>query len=222
MTTGLPSTDWVPPLLKYYDKFRNARLLDFLQQLNAKFATDWIGQRTPTDRIEAMNDVIKAVEAAGLPEDMMSSTVFAFDSNALLSAVDGDVYGKRFGLYLLLLLDFMFQNHDQKMHFETPSVEHILPQNPSENSGWITLFSDSQRTTLTNKLGNLVLITRRKNSSQGRLDYKDKKARYFDKMIDTCPNSLRVLRKYDDWTPASLIENQTTSIATLKRSFHLH
>ncbi len=221
MTTGLPSTDWIPPLLAYYQTFGNARLLEFLRALNAKFAGDWIGQKTPTDRIEAMNDVIKAVESASSPEAVLASNVVAFEPKALLSAAEGDVYGKRFALYLLLLLDFVYQNHDQKMHFETLSVEHILPQNPSEVSEWIRLFDDSERATLTNKIGNLVLITRRKNSSQGRLDYKEKKSRYFDKMIDTCPNSLRVLNKYADWTPTTLGENQDACIAALKRVLDL-
>ena len=110
MTTGLPSTDWVPPLLAYYDKFKNLRLLEFLRKLNAKFATDWIGQKTPTDRIQAMNDVIKAVEVAQSSEDLMSSTAFEIDSNAVLRSAEGGVYGKRFGLYLLLLLDLVFKN----------------------------------------------------------------------------------------------------------------
>ena len=60
------------------------------------------------------------------------------------------------------------------MHFETLSLEHILPQNPSENSEIDRLFSVAERAMLTDKIGNLVLITRRKNSSQGRLDYQDR------------------------------------------------
>ena len=43
---------------------------------------------------------------------------------------------------------------------------------------------------------------------QGRLDYPMKKEKYFKKIIDTCPNSLRVLNKYEKWTPQELKENQ--------------
>jgi uncharacterized protein with ParB-like and HNH nuclease domain len=134
MTTGLPSTDWVPPLLAYYDRFAHSNLLRFLKSLNAKFSGDWIGQKSPTDRIEAMNDVIRGVQSAASSEAVLSSKVFAFDLNALLSAARDDIYGKRYAMYLLLLLDFTYQNHDHKMHFETLSVEHILPQNPAEQS----------------------------------------------------------------------------------------
>lgn len=57
MLVGLPATDWIPPLLRYFEKFRYVRILDFLKKLDNKFSADLIGQRTPTDRIEAMNSI---------------------------------------------------------------------------------------------------------------------------------------------------------------------
>jgi len=71
----------------------------------------------------------------------------------------------------------------------------------------------------THKLGNLVLITRRKNSSQGRLDYQDKKKRYFEKCIDTCPNSLRVLHQNDKWTLEELKQNYETVLKGLREHY---
>lgn len=83
-----------------------------------------------------------------------------------------------------------------------------LPQTPEDTSQWIEDFTLEERQFWTDRLGNLVLITGRKNSAQGRLDYPMKKEKYFKKIIDTCPNSLRVLNKYEKWTPQELKENQ--------------
>lgn len=105
------------------------------------------------------------------------------------------------------------------MHFETISVEHILPQNPADGSQWVKDFSETQREEWTHRLGNLVLITRRKNTSQGRLDYVDKKRKYFEKNIDTCPNSLRVLQKNDVWTPKELEANHQVVLKKLADYF---
>ena len=221
MITGLPTTDWIPPLLAYYNKFHDSRLLEFLRKLNAKFAGDWISQRTPTDRIEAMSNVISAVDKAETVEEVLASETLDFDSDMFLRVCDGDVYGRRFALYILLVLDYIFQNHDQKMHFETLSVEHILPQNPSDSSQWVKDFSTEERTTWTDRLGNLVLITRRKNASQGRLDYAEKKAKYFEKNIDTCPNSLRVLHDYSIWAPKQLKENHNLVREKIQQFFGL-
>lgn len=206
MLTGLPATDWISPLLRYFDKFKYARLLEFLKLLDNKFSADWIGQYSPTDRIEAMNKIIRVIDEAKTADDVFTSGCFDFDSASLVRVLSGPVYGKRFARYILLKLDFLFKNHDHRMHFETLSVEHILPQTPQETSQWAMDFTPDERLEWTDKLGNLVLITRRKNSSQGRLDYKAKKTRYFEKSIDTCPNSLRVLRN-DQWTPIELKEN---------------
>jgi len=52
MLTGLPSTDWIPPLLLYFDKFGHDHLLQFLTRLDNKFSADWIAEYSPTERIE--------------------------------------------------------------------------------------------------------------------------------------------------------------------------
>jgi len=211
MLMGLPSTDWVPPLLCYFDKFGHVRVHDFLTKLDNKFSTDWIVQYTPTDRIENMNAVIKAVEASSSPDELLANDCFTIDSDNFRRALDGVVYGRRFTRYLLLKLDYFYSDPAHRMVFETLSVEHVLPQNPEDSSQWKRDFTEEQRNNLTDKLGNLVLISRGKNSSQGRLDYKLKKSKYFEKSIDTCPNSLRVLR-YENWTPLELEANHKTVV----------
>ncbi len=208
MLTGLPATDWVPPLLRYFDRFGYERLLEFLTRLDNKFSADWICQYTPTERIEAMNKVLETIDDAKSSTDVFASKCFDINKESFSQILAGPVYGKRFALSVLLKLDYLFQNHDQRMHFETLAVEHILPQKPADDSQWVRDSTPEQRVEWTDRLGNLVLITGRKNSSQGRLDYDEKKRRYFDRLIDTCPNSLRVLRSYNRWGPQEFQENQ--------------
>jgi len=219
MLTGFPATDWVPPLLRYFDKFSYNRILEFLKKIDNKFSSDWIAQYTPTDRIEAMNDIIKVIDISDSENAIFASGCFDIDVTSFLRILNEPVYGRRFARYLLLKLDYYYQNHDQKMHFETLSVEHILPQNPAENSQWIKHFTPEQMDEWTHKLGNLVLITRRKNSSQGRLDFTEKVQKYFEKNIDTCPNSLRVLKKYQRWAPAELEENHLTVLNKIRDQY---
>ncbi len=210
MLAGLPATDWVPPLLRYFDKFEYDRLLEFLKSIDNKFSADWIAQYSPTERIEAMNKIIRTIDDVQTVDEVFASCLFNIDADSFIRIIDGPVYVRRFARYLLLKLDYLYQNHAHRMAFETLSVEHILPQNPTNGSQWLKDFSPEERAQWTDKLGNLVLITRKKNSSQGRLDYKDKKTRYFEKCIGTCPNSLRVLNKYDSWTPRELKDNHET------------
>lgn len=219
MLTGLPATDWIPPLLAYYEKFGEARIFEFLKKLNNKFAGDWISQKTPTDRIEAMNDVIKLLDDAPDVDAALQSDRFAFDQGMFEQVLNGQVYGRRFALYVLLILDYVYQNQDQKMHLETLSVEHLLPQHPAPDSQWCLDFTESDREYWTDRIGNLVLITRRKNTSQGRLDYAEKKTRYFSRNIDTCPNSLRVLNAFSSWTPTDIQNNEEIVMASVRKFF---
>ena len=222
MTIGLPATDWVPPLLRYYDRFKAGRLTEFLRRLDNKFSADWLAGQAPTDRIAAMNGIIHRIDAASSADDVLTADGFSFDANALLRTLDGPVYGRRFTKYVVMKLDYLYQNHAQRMHFETVSVEHILPHNPSDNSQWVQDFTQEQREKWTNRMGNLVIITRRKNSSQGRLDFSEKVKKYFQRNIDTCPNSLRVLSNYQRWTPVELVENHETLIERMRDHYDVN
>lgn len=213
MSLGLPSTDWIPPLLRYFDRFKYDRLSEFLTRLDNKFSADWIAQYTPTDRIDNMNQIIKIIEQATSPDSVLQDSCLAISEEDFMRNVETTVYGRRFTRYLLLKLDYVYQDHSHRMTLDTFSVEHVLPQNPAEDSQWAKDFSVSDRDAWTDRLGNLVLISTKKNTSQGRLDFADKKAKYFKKAINTCPNSLRVLQS-PMWT---LTELQCNHIEVVSR-----
>jgi len=220
MTTGLPSSDWIPPLLYFFDRFSYENLRDFLVLLDNKFSSDWIAQYTPTERIENMNEVIRIIESAATPKDVLLAKCFQIDGKGMVRAIDGPVYGRRFTRYLLLKLDFLYQDHAHRMAFESLSVEHVLPQKPAAESQWRADFSDEQRKELTNRIGNLVLITTKKNTSQGNADYDVKRTKYFAKKINTCPNSLRVLQT-QSWTPSDLLKNQRIVINKVRQYYRI-
>jgi uncharacterized protein with ParB-like and HNH nuclease domain len=219
MLTGLPSTDWVPPLLKYYDTFGYDKILDFLVLMDNKFSADWIVQFTPTMRIENMNQVIRVIENAKNAESVLKHPCFDIDKDSFNRTIESAVYGRRYTRYILLKLDYLYHDDSHKMSIESLSVEHILPQNPADDSQWKKDFTDTERKEWTDKLGNLVLITTRKNSSQGRLDYKDKKEKYFQKRINSCPNSLRILNRYSVWTLEKLSENHDMVLIGLQKHY---
>jgi len=219
MLTGLPSSDWVPPLLRYFDLFRYEQLQRFLTALDNKFSADWVAQYTPTKRIENMNQIIRVVEEAKNADDVLGDSCFEFDAEGFTRACEAAVYGRRFTRYLLLKLDYLYQDDSERMGIEFLSVEHILPRNPSEDSQWRQDFSDEERDQMTDLLGNLVLITTKKNTSQGRRDYAEKKTRYFTNRITTRPNSLRVLQNNDRWTPNELNANHKEVLTKLKTHY---
>jgi uncharacterized protein with ParB-like and HNH nuclease domain len=222
MKTTLPSTDWIPPLLSYYNKFNSKRIYDFLLLLDKKFTGDWVGQLSPTERFDNMSSILKGIETHKTPDDLFKTTLFDFDEADFLKNIEGKVYGRQFAKNILLKLDFLLNDNKTTKWsvFSQITIEHILPQTPTESSQWKKDFTDADRLDLTNKIGNLILLGRGKNASQGRLDYIQKRQKYFIKNINTFPNSLHVFNKYQTiWTKTELTENQTNVIATLKNYY---
>jgi uncharacterized protein with ParB-like and HNH nuclease domain len=200
MWFGLPSNDWIPPLLAYYRKFQHEKLLDFTIKLSNKFSADWICQLGPSSRINNMANVLKAIEKAKSPDSLLDDvSVFNYSLEDVKRNIGEHLYRKRFGKYILLLLEYLMHDHNTVFpDFNKLSVEHILPQNPSPKSNWVQLFTNDDMASYTHKLGNLLLISRSKNSSLGRKDFLEKKKTYFSDSVSVFPNSLRVMQ-FNEW-----------------------
>ena len=180
MQKGFEADYWIAPLLRFYDKFKTNRLLDFIKKLENRFANDWMVGKTPTIRIENVNSIIQAIDDASNVDDAIKHSSLLLDIKDLGDILDGNIYGRRAARYVLLKVDMIYHGHTTKIEMpETISIEHILPQTPPDTSQWKNDFTDVEREEWTNKLGNLVLISRRKNSSQGNKEYIDKKTKYF-------------------------------------------
>lgn len=219
MRRGLPSTDWIPPVLAWYRKFKEKRLLELVTLIDNKFSADWIIQLTPTQRIGNMNDVLKAIDIAKTPDDVLTSKVFDFDRIQLANAIDGVIYGRRFVKYVLLRLEYLMASHAAPLNLpDEISVEHILPQTPSISSQWLREFTEEQRNEWLHRIGNLMLLSQRKNASLGNLDFSDKRLRYFKERIESLPNSQRLLAA-TTFSPNDLAARHVELLERLRQSY---
>ncbi len=222
---------WIPPLLTYRDSFGDNEIFAFLLKLDNKFSADLIAGESPTTRIESMNNIIKEIEKVKLDgsisevskvSTLLNSKVFDFNKIAFMNEIEnGQIYKRKFARYILLKLDYLNSGNTQK--WNTPSkisIEHVLPQNPSQNSKWKNDFTDEQHTHWLNRLGNLVLISRTKNISLSNLDFVDKKRKYFDSNMDVFPNSLKVIQN-NVWDLTTLESNHVRVIQLIKNHYQI-
>jgi hypothetical protein len=115
--------------------------------------------------------------------------VFSPDSSLELSQVEinkflvkllQDVYGEKYAKYLLLRLDRELGGGVAYYDLDNVSIEHVLPQNPEVDGYWMKIFPDQKiRETKTDIIGNLLLLSRRKNSAASNYDFDKKKEKYF-------------------------------------------
>ncbi len=220
---------WLPPLLRYYNVFGENRILEFLRNLEAKFCGDWVTYQTPTDRIKFMNKITSAIDEVvameGLTEEekitqILAKDVFSFDKAKFKKILEEDnIYSRRFSRYLLFKLDVIYASADTRLQVPVNmSVEHILPQNPETTSQWCKDFTEEELNTWTDRIGNLVLISRRKNSSQGRSDFNEKKDKYFKNNVEIFPNSVRAMQN-KKWDLEILKEHHEEVIEKLSAKF---
>ncbi len=144
---------------------------------------------------------------------------------AARAALNGDIYflqAKR-ARYVMLRLDELL-SHDAGVTYDHSiiSIEHVLPQNPSPDSAWVATFTAEDRARWTNRLGNLLLLNRRKNAQANNRDFAVKKARYFATTSGSAVFALttQVLAQ-DDWTPAVIEQRQAELVGVLSKEWEL-
>lgn len=211
MKTGFNSEDWIPPLLYFYEKFNTQDLGKFIVLLDNKFMGDWVNRETPTKRLENMNKILKAIELAKNSNEVVENQeLFEFDRERFFSEINGDIYGQRYCKYLLLKVENYKMASDMVFisNYKNISVEHILPQSPKAESLWRKEFTDDEREYWTNKLANLMLITRRKNSQLSNSEFKEKKERYSKENLTIFPSNNYIYLNTEKWSVSELKKRQ--------------
>jgi hypothetical protein len=65
---------------------------------------------------------------------------------------------------------------DFSLNYHDATLEHIMPQQPEQNTNWLRDFSADFRKEYTYKLGNMTLLTQKMNSSVKNYDFSRKKS----------------------------------------------
>ena len=220
MSIGLGTDYWVAPLMDYYKKYKTEKLKEFIMAVDRKISTDWIIALTPTARIENLNAILQEIEKSASADEVLESVALKIDQAEFERILQGDLYGKRFARYLMLKLDLLYHGNTTK--FDPPqtiSIEHILPQNPGPDSRWVKDFTQQEREEWTDKIGNLTLLSRRKNASQGNQDFILKKAKYFHGNVELFSSSIQLYNNYAQWTPTELKKNNKSALEKLLNAY---
>lgn len=216
MVTFFPSNEWMPVLLFYYKKFRTKDIYKFLVKLEQKVVAEWVIALTPTKRTVNINNILRKISVSNNPKEVINSESLDYDKNAYIQELSGDVYGKRHDKYILMKLEYLESEKNVLKQYSTISVEHVLPQNPKTESQWREDFSEEERMLYTNQLCNLVLLSKKKNSSASNYDFEEKKKRYLQEKITDLARSQAVISE-PVWTPQVLRKRQEHIIELLSQ-----
>lgn len=222
----IDNTDWVPPALLFLSRnySQPQNLVGFFKDLDRlamglSFLRAGINQR-----IERYGRLLSEIETGkDLSDPNSSMQLTDIEKQQIRSVLNGNVYDSiKLRMPLLLRLDSLLSSGGATYDYSVLTVEHVLPQNPAANSEWLTVFPDeNERNELVNCIGNLVLLSRRKNSQAQNFDFARKKTEYFTRN-GVSPFALTTqVVQYSTWTPDIIRQRRDTLVKMLQNHWEL-
>lgn len=221
-------TDWMPPALVFMSTHRNDpdRIIAFFRDLERLVYAMLIGRWGVNERIERCSALTVAIEGGkDLWADGSPLLLTKAEKGEVYQALTGplyNVYSARALSLVLLRLDSLLSGGGASYDYEVITVEHVLPQNPPAGSAWQEWFPDEAlRQHWVHRLGNLALLTRKKNSAANNYDFDRKKKAYFTKGgVSPFAITTQVLAD-TEWRPTTVEKLQEDRLALLEKHLAL-
>ncbi|MEO8746676.1 MAG: DUF4268 domain-containing protein [Rhodanobacter sp.] len=220
--------DWLPPALAYFSRHRNdpAVMLDFFRDLERLAYSMLIRRSGVNERIDRFASLTKAVEAgvdlSAQDSPLQLSRVEQYAMYAALAGPLYDVFSSRALAIILLRLDGLLSAGGATYDYDTITVEHVMPQQPRPDSRWLEWVPNAEdRLRWVHRLGNLALLTRKKNSAANNYDFDRKKTAYFTKGgVSPFVLTTQVLQ-HVEWTLAVMTERESQLLSVLEAHWRL-
>lgn len=176
--------DWMPPALVGYNQLHHSpdQWLPFLKDLERLAASLMIRRVNINIRIDRYAKVLSAMEnGSDLYRNSSPLQLQVDEIRETIERLNGDIYNSGPRVYIMRRLDAELSENGQTPVLPIYTVEHVLPQNPTENSQWMAWYPDVEvRGSWLNRLGNLALLSKRKNSQAQNFEFDRKKKEYFN------------------------------------------
>lgn len=218
----IDNSDWLPSAILYLSRYPNKPdlLLRFFSDLERLAAGLMIQQIPDKDRGIRYGQLLSYIEEEKDIYDVNCPLQLKQkEQKEILDILDGNIYqqNKKACKYVLQRLDSALAEGIASYDLSNITVEHILPQNPAAKTNWLSWFpNQKQRDKYVHRLGNLVLLSRKKNNQAGNFDFQDKKEQYFTKTgVSTFAITVQVLKE-NVWTPQIIEKRQKDLVNTLK------
>ncbi len=216
----LDNEDWVPPAIRIMQSAGDPDLvLAHLRALERLAAFLLVTRGNVNDRVRRYASALAGIEdGTALASPGGSLLLTADEKSRFVAALGGDIYlESKVRVYVLLRLDRALSDKAATYDHDTITVEHVLPQNPSAQSQWLVDFPTPEDRAWTHRLGNLLLLSRRKNSEASNWDFAEKKKRYFSGKNGVSSFALTTaVLNAQTWTPSVVAQRQSDALTTLR------
>lgn len=221
--------DWVPPALTFFVRHRQRpeAVLSFFRDLERLGYSMLVRKAGVNERIDRFSALTVAVEAGiDLLEATSPLQLSPEEQHQTYASLSGPLYethSPRALALLLLRLDHLLSDGSASYQPDVVSVEHVMPQQPAPNGQWASWVPDKSVHQLwVHRLGNLALLSRKKNSSASNRDFAWKKSAYFTKGGTTAFTLTTQVLQHNEWTAGVMQQRQDVLLAKLETHWRLH
>lgn len=189
---------------------------ELLKILTAYYYQNWIGGGTIARTKQSSFNILKAVKEKKTIvhiKEICKNNLNQYSTTKYYKSelLGNNIYGRRWDKPILLLIEyFMKENSDFISISNKIQVEHILPQTTEKLDGtkseWEQLFTADERKVLTNCLGNLTLLSMKKNIQAYNYSFASKIKAYKDKDNVRTPFAItqKIWEDYSVWNKESI------------------
>lgn len=224
----LEFNDWLPPALAFAVRWRadSGKMEIFFRDLERLAYSMLLRKAGANERIERFSLLTKEIEddidLTALSSALQLTPEEQYDTYGVLDGPFYQTLAARARSAVLLRLDSLVSGGGASYDYDTVTVEHVLPQNPDADSEWVRWFPNQpERLSLVHKIGNLALLTRKKNSAARNYEFEKKKTAYFAKGgISPFVLTTQVLRN-PTWTPEIVLGRQSELVSKIESYFRL-
>lgn len=197
MDAEFKASEWRGVLLLFASKFGPERFFEFVQVIEKYYLAHFLAGQRKDERYAEYAKLLALVEASKNAQTAIG--LVEYDEDDIVEVVTAPImYGRAYAKYVLLRLELAACEMDRVHNFSARSIEHVFPQNPDEDSEWLEQEGTDNLIGFVHSVGNLVLLSKGKNSSASNLDFDDKKEKYLKKRVSDYPRSIEVLG-YVEW-----------------------
>jgi hypothetical protein len=224
----LEFSDWIPPALAFAVRHGDnaSKMESFVKDLERLAYSMLLTRAGVNERIERFSRLTRSIEN---DEDLFKGgcvlQLSPNEQHAAYSVLSGPIYellSARACSVVLLRLDALVSSGGATYDYDTISVEHVLPQTPKAESEWLTWFPDAETRAVTvHCLGNLALLTRKKNSSASNYEFSRKKSAYFTRGgVSPFALTTQIIQQAD-WTESVVSRRQNQLLSILESYWRL-
>ena len=210
MDSEFRASEWRACMLAFLRKFSKKGLYEFTLALETLYLTHSVAGVRKDERYKDYTKILRLIEDSSDPKKVIDEV--PGDKAKITEALkSSNFYGRDFAKYALLRLELNVSDFSDAHTYSARSIEHVFPQTPKAGGAWDKQCSADERKQFVDSLGNLVLLSKSKNSSASNKEFEEKKSSYLDPRVSQYPQSMRVL-KYADWDRV-IVEARTAELA---------